>query len=224
MRMARDRHIYVRLAVAMALLNAVASGFLKGQDSPQPTSMQNGASSGRANGDESLNVVGKWKHFAEETFSPFTVVAGAFNAGVSHVTNSDPRYGKDSEAYVQRFGASVADIASQNFFGDFVCAAAFHEDPRYVRKGPQHGLWTRVEYAVSRAVIIRKDSGGDTFNWSNVIGTAMSAGLSNAYYPSPSRTGGAMALHFGTSIAGAGLANLLPEFWPDFRQWLKRHF
>jgi hypothetical protein len=33
-----------------------------------------------------------------------------------------------------------------------------------------------------------------------------------------------MAIRFGTSIAGAGFANLLPEFWPDFRQWMKRRF
>jgi hypothetical protein len=81
-----------------------------------------------------------------------------------------------------------------------------------------------VGYAISRSVIIRKDGGGNTFNWSNVVGTAASAGLSNAYYPSPSRTSGAMAIRFGTSIAGAGFANLLPEFWPDFRQWMKRRF
>jgi len=60
-----------------------------------------------------------------------------------------------------------------------------------------------------------------SFNWSNVLGTAMSAGLSKAYYPPPSRTGGAMILHFTTSVAGAGLANLAPEFWPDFKQKIR---
>ena len=77
---------------------------------------------------------------------------------------------------MQRFGASVTDIASQNFFGDFVLASAFHEDPRYVRKGPTYGLWPRVGYAVSRSIIIRTHVGGTSFNWSNVLGTAMSAG------------------------------------------------
>jgi hypothetical protein len=52
----------------------------------------------------------------------------------------------------------------------------------------------------------------------------MSAGLSNAYYPPPSRTGGAMIIHFASSVAGAGFANLAPEFWPDFkRKVFKRH-
>ncbi len=166
----------------------------------------------------------KWQNFVDETVSPITLGGGVFNAGFSHLTNSDPRYGRDSGAFAERFGASVADIVSQNFFGDFLLASAFHEDPRYMRKGPPSGVWSRAVYAVSRAVIIRSDAGGNTFNWSNVLGTAMSAGLSNAYYPSPSRTSGAMILRFVTSVAGAGFANLAPEFWPDFkRKVLKLH-
>jgi hypothetical protein len=167
----------------------------------------------------------KWKHFVDETVSPMTLGAGVFNAGFSQLTRSDPRYGSDREAFAQRFGASVADVGTQNFFGDFLLASALHEDPRYIRRGAQYGgTWARVGYAISRAVIIRRDVGGNTFNWSNVLGTAMSAGLSNAYYPPPSRTGGATIIHFVTSVAGAGLANLAPEFWPDFKQKvLKRH-
>src|SRR5260370_542290 len=68
-----------------------------------------------------------------------------------------------------------------------------------------------------------REVGEGTFNWSNVVGTAMSAGLSNAYYPPASRTAGAALSNWGTSVAGSGLANLLPEFLPDFKRWLKRH-
>ncbi len=81
----------------------------------------------------------------------------------------------------------------------------------------------RALYAVSRAFITRADAGGSTYNWSNLTGTAMSAGFSNLYYPSASRNGGAIAIHFGTSLIGGGLANLYPEFWPGFRQMLARH-
>ncbi len=172
-----------------------------------------------------LSTAGKWKNFVDETVSPITIGAGIFNGGFSHVTQSDPRYGNDSGAFAERFGASVADIATQNFFGDFLLASAFHEDPRYVRRGPQYGgIWSRAIYAISRAVLIPRDTDGTTFNWSNVLGTAMSVGLSNAYYPSPSRTSGAMAIHWATSVAGGGFANLAPEFWPDFKQKVfKRH-
>jgi len=170
-----------------------------------------------------LTVRQKWRNFTDETVTPLALGAGAFNAAFSQATNSDPRYGVGSIALAQRFGASMGDLASQNFFGDFMLASAFHEDPRYFRLGSEHGFWARFGYAVSRSVVIHKDSGPDTFNWSNVLGTAMSTGLSNAYYPPPSRTSGAMLLHFGTGVAGAGFANLLPEFLPDFTHWLERH-
>jgi hypothetical protein len=159
-----------------------------------------------------------------ETVNPLTLGGGVFNAGLSHLTNSDPRYGTDSAAFAQRFGASAADITTQNFFGDCLLASAFHEDPRYVRNSAPYGKFSRFEYAVSRALVIRSDAGGSSFNWSNVLGTAVSAGLSNAYYPPPSRTGGAITIHFATSVAGAGSANLAPEFWPDFKKKVfKRH-
>jgi len=166
----------------------------------------------------------KWNNFVHETASPLTLGGGAFNATFSQLTKTDPQYGVGGAAYAERFGASLADIASQNFFGDFVVASVLHEDPRYVRKGPGHGFWSRVGYAISRAVVIRKDNGSETFNFDNVLGSAASTGFSNIYYPPASRTGKAMAMHFGSDVADNGFVNLAPEFWPDFRdKVLRRH-
>jgi len=171
------------------------------------------------------SVSEKWAYFDKETIAPFTLGAGAFNAAVSQFTRSAPLYGRHwwPAAYPKRFGASVGDIVSQNFWGDFVLASAFHEDTRYRREGESHGLGARVGYAISRSLITRLDSGGATFNWANVVGTAMGAGLSNAYYPQRSRTVSVTLTNWGTSVAGSGLANLMPEFLPDFKRWMKRH-
>lgn len=170
------------------------------------------------------SVSEKWDMFATETFAPLTLGAGAFNAAVSQLSNSTPLYGHEFwPAYPERFGSAVGDIVSQNFFGDFLLASAFHEDTRYIRRGPGHKLWSRVGYAISRCVITHTDSGDVTFNASNVLGTAMSAALSNAYYPPASRTTSAATINWATSIAGSGFAHLLPEFWPDFHGWVKRH-
>lgn len=165
----------------------------------------------------------KWDNFWAETWTPFTAFAGAFNAGVSQMTRSTPLYGRHPwpYAYPKRFGASMGDIISQNFFADFLLASALHEDTRYVRRGEPHKTWPRIGYAISRAVIARNDSGEPTFNWANVLGTAMSAGLSNAYYPPASRTTKAAATNWGTSVAGTGLVNLMPEFLPDVKRWVK---
>lgn len=174
-------------------------------------------------GGDPSSVAGKWKNFVGETVDPLTMVGAAFNAAISQAGDADPRYGQGWGPYAQRFGASYADTASQNFFGDFLLASALHEDPRYHRLGSGHSIWHRAFYAISRSVIIRRDSGGDTFNWSNVIGTAMSTGLSNAYYPAASRTSDAMTIHFTTSVVGTGFVNLAFEFWPDFRKRLLHH-
>lgn len=165
----------------------------------------------------------KWDFFVHETFTPFTAGAGAFNATISQITRSTPLYGKHPwpTAYPKRFGASVGDIVSQNFFGDFLLASAFHEDTRYVRRGASHGRWERIGYAISRSIVTRTDAGEQTFNYSNVLGTAMSAGLSNVYYPPASRKLSAALTNWGTSVAGSGLANLMPEFLPDVKAWMK---
>jgi hypothetical protein len=171
------------------------------------------------------SVAEKWNLFETETVASFTLDAGAFNAAVSQVTRSAPLYGRHPwpTAYPERFGASIGDIVSQNFFGDFLLASAFHEDTRYRRRGSSHRLWPRIGYAITRSIVTQTDSGEEGFNWANVLGTGMSAALSNAYYPPASRTARASATNWGTSIAGSGLANVVPEFWPDFRRWIKKH-
>jgi hypothetical protein len=169
-------------------------------------------------------VRGYWTLYLHETFSPISAAGTIFNATFSQSTKSDPRYGTSASAFGQRIGAAGADIATQNFFGDFLVASALREDPRYVRRGEGYSFWYRFGYAVSRAVVIRTASGGSSFNWDNFLGSAMSAGFSNLYYPSASRTSGAMLVHFGTALADTGFVNLAPEFWPDFRRKvLHRH-
>ena len=168
----------------------------------------------------------KWNFFVSETVTPLTLVAASLDATVSQLTRSAPLYGKHfwkHGAFPKRLGATVGDDVSQNFFADFLLASALHEDTRYIRKGPGTGVWPRIGYAISRAVITRTDAGATTFNFANVTGCAMSAGLSNAYYPPVSRTISDSLTNWGTNVAGAGLTNLAPEFGPDVGRWFKRH-
>lgn len=168
----------------------------------------------------------KWNFFMTENWSPTTLAGAGLGATVSQMTRSAPLYGKHfwrREAFLKRLGATLGDNTSENFFSDFLLASALHEDTRYIRKGDAGGIWARTRYAISRAVITRTDSGDPTFNWANVGGCAMSAGLSNAYYPAISRTPSVAAVNWGTNIASSGLSNLAPEFGPDVGRWMKRH-
>jgi len=169
-----------------------------------------------------VTVEQKWQFFVAETFTPLTAIASAATGGESQITNTDPKYGVGHVALEKRFGAATADNVTQNFFSDFVMASVLHEDTKYRRRGERYGFWSRVGYAVSRAVVTRTNSGGTTVNWSNFTGTALSVGLSNAYYPVRSRNLNATLINWGTSSASAGFGNLFPEFVPDFKRWLKR--
>lgn len=167
---------------------------------------------------QALTVKEKFGLFAKETLDPFVPMEAAIGAVFSQTDNDDPKYGQGPGPYAQRFGAACADIASQNFFSDAVMASLLREDPRYFRMGPEFGFWRRVGHALNRTVITRTDAGKDTFNYAGIIGMGMGIALSNAYYPPASVNGTEMGKRFGTSLASAGLLNILPEFWPDIRQ------
>lgn len=169
-----------------------------------------------------VTVQQKWQFFLQETFTPFTIVASAATAGESQITNTDPKYGVSSLAFAKRLGAATVDNVTQNFFSDFAMASLLHEDTKYRRRGEQYGFWSRVGYAISRAVVAHTDTGGNTVNLANFTGTALSVGLSNAYYPMRSRNVNATALNWAGSTAGVGFGNLAPEFLPDFKRLLKR--
>lgn len=165
----------------------------------------------------------KFKLFVRETVDPFTFASAFMGAGLSQLGNNDPKYGNGMVSYSQRVGAAFADMATQNFFSDAVLATLFHQDPRYYRMGPGHSVFRRGVYAMSRLIITRQDSGRRAFNISGVLGMGMGIALSNAYYPSSSIGPTVEGWRFTTSVTGASLGNLLPEFWPDVKQKLFHH-
>lgn len=169
-----------------------------------------------------LSVRDKWRLFVKETLDPYTFVSSAAGAALSQWHNGDPKYGQGIKPYFQRFGAAQADVTTQNFFSDAVLASLLHEDPRYFREGPGHSILHRIGYATSRAVVIRKDSGGRSFNFSGILGMGLGIVLSNSYYPPASVNANEMGERTATSLSAAALGNLLPEFWPDVKNKLDR--
>jgi hypothetical protein len=80
-----------------------------------------------------------------------------------------------------------------------------------------------VAYALSRAVITRRDSGKDSFNFSGILGMEMGIALSNAYYPPKSVSASEVGYRTFTSLTATALGNLLPEFWPDIKAKFARY-
>lgn len=144
-----------------------------------------------------------------------------FLAGISQAENSEPGYGQGAEGYGKRYGAAWADGTIENFWTGAIFPSLLRQDPRYFQKG-RGGFWHRTGYAVSRIVVIRSDSGSNQFNFSEVFGSAISAGISTySYHPHEDKTLRNTASVWGTQISYDALSFFVKEFWPDIRRKLR---
>src|SRR5262249_8699835 len=116
--------------------------------------------------------------------------------------------------------AIVATDATGEFFGTFLFPSLLHTDPRYFRMGRGHPFLHRVGYAVTRTLITRKDSGGDTINAANWLSSFASSAISNTYYPDCHRGFGPPLKPTTINIGFDSLNDLFREFWPDIAQRL----
>jgi len=135
--------------------------------------------------------------------------------------NSDPELGHGIAGYGRYYWRTFTDGVSGTFFTEAIVPAITHEDPRYYTMG-QGGFFRRTAYAISRGVVTKTDSGGTSFNFSEVVGNGLEAGLSNAYYPPQERGLSQTALNFGTQMESAVLNHIFQEFWPDIRKKILR--
>jgi hypothetical protein len=164
----------------------------------------------------------KWNLGWREAADPFNIGSAAMTAAFSQHDNQTPKYGEGWPNYGRRFAAAMADSGTQSLFSAGVFATLLHQDPRYFRKGPGAGVLPRAWYSMTRLFICRNDAGNATFNGSNLLGIVAGIAVSNAYYPSASRSGSVMAGRIETSLFGGLTGNLLSEFWPDVQRKLLR--
>jgi hypothetical protein len=149
-----------------------------------------------------------------EVARPFTLLPALYSASYEQLFNTDPKYGKDSGAFGEKFGASMLRSASVRVFSDGIFAGVMHQDPRYYRIA--HGSFIRRTLLSTRQALIRRgDDGEDQFNYSGIAGRAVAAALVVTYYPEPSVTARVVSLTFLTSIATDAGGNLVLEFLPD---------
>lgn len=142
-------------------------------------------------------------------------------AGQAMLLNSDPELGRGIKGYGRYYWRTFTDGVSGTFFTEAILPTIMHEDPRYYTMG-QGGFFHRMGYAISRTFVTKTDSGGTSFNWSEVAGNGLEAGLSNAYYPPQERGLNQTAVNWGTQMESAVLNHIFQEFWPDIRKNLFR--
>lgn len=169
--------------------------------------------------EEMLTPGAKFVLASKDTIDPFTFVLAGFYAGIAQWQNDYRSWKQGGLGFGKRLGAAYADQAVGNYFTEAIVPVLLHQDPRYFRKGTGTG-WSRLRYALTRTVITRTDAGKTQFNYSEVVGNAMAAGISNLYYPANERTVGETGEKLGIQVGSDSAFNILLEFWPDMRRVL----
>lgn len=169
---------------------------------------------------KTLPPLSSGQKFKLATASVFDWTAYPFNgvlAAISQAKNDPSSWGQGWGAYGKRYGASFADNSIGTYMTTAIFPSLFHEDPRYYHLG-KGSFSHRAYYAMNRLFVCRTDAGSSSFNYSESVGNAAAAAISNIYHPAQDRTASRNATTFGFLILYDGLANELKEFWPDIRR------
>jgi hypothetical protein len=176
----------------------------------------------------------KFKVVARSSFDYVQYPWYGFLAGISQAENSEPGFGQGSAGYGKRFASALADGTIENFMVGAVLPSLLHQDPRFFQSG--EGSFThRAGYAVSRTFVTRTDSGNAQFNYSEIVGSALSAAIStNTYHPKSAiiatksgprfygsdRTLTNTASVWGSQLGYDTITIVVKEFWPDIHRKL----
>jgi hypothetical protein len=156
----------------------------------------------------------KFKTATEDSFDYSSIFIPLAVAGYDYGRNSTPEFGKGGVGYGRYLWHSAVDQTVENYMVEFFVPVATHEDTRYYSLA-RGGFLKRAGYSLSRAVVTRTDSGGRSFNFSEVLGAGAAAGISNLYYPSAERTFSNTGTQWATSVGIDALSFMVKEFSPD---------
>jgi hypothetical protein len=180
----------------------------------------------------------KFKVVARGSFDKIEFPWYGVLAGISQAENSEPGYGQGWEGYGKRYASAFADGTIENFMVAAVFPSLLHQDPRFFQTS-EGSFGHRAGYAVSRIFITRTDSGRSQFNYSEIIGSALSAAIStNTYHPrafittrydpttnmltyihnASDRTLPNTLSVWGTQVCYDTITIVIKEFWPDVRR------
>ena len=158
-------------------------------------------------------------YFMHSTYSPRTFANAAIDEAADRAKGNhlNREYETGFRGVGQRYGINLATNETDVFFQRFLFPTVLKQDPRYFRN-PDLPFFHRALYAMSRVLITRTDSGGQTFNSSRILSIAASRAVADLYVPGE-RQGMhpiASCVSF-TLLRDAGM-NLAHEFWPDVRR------
>jgi hypothetical protein len=162
-------------------------------------------------------VKDKFTSATEDSFDYSSIFIPAAIALYNMGERTTPEFHQGAAGYARYFWHSAVDQTSENYMVEFIFPTVTHEDSRYYTLG-RGGFFKRTGYALSRAVVTRSNSGASVFNISEVFGAGASAGISNLYYPSASRSVGNTMSEWVEDVGIDAASFWFREFWPDINR------
>jgi hypothetical protein len=150
----------------------------------------------------------------QNSFDYSSFVFVSVTSALAEWTVAHPQLGQGLPGYGRYYWRGFLDKTDGNYLVIFALPTVFHQDERYYAMG-KGTILRRGLYAGSRIVITPDYHGHNSFNISELLGRGMAQGVSVLYYPSGSRTPGALATKFVYAIGRDALTNTFREFWPD---------
>jgi hypothetical protein len=133
---------------------------------------------------------------------------------IAEASDAHPQLGKGVGGFGRYYWRGYVDKTDGNYWVIFLLPSIFHQDERYYALG-QGGAWKRLTYSASRILITPSYHEHNSFNASEIFGRGIAQAISLSYYPSQTRTAGALAQKYGWAIGRDALTNVFREFWPD---------
>ena len=208
------------------------------QAHPQPTSAsspaQKAGATSSASADQSstvgdpatsgpLNVKGKLRYFAVESFRPGIYPVAAFYDGLTMANPPKaypPEWRQGFPAFARNYGDFMVSWTSLQG-GKFVAASILHEDPRYFISTNKN-FFARVANAVRYAVIDRSDSGHPRLAVANLSGALAGGFVGNAYLPDPYANASRGFRRSAIGLTGFVTSNLADEFHPEIHRLARK--
>jgi hypothetical protein len=150
----------------------------------------------------------------QNSFDYSSFIFVGVTSALAEWTDAHPQLGEGMAGFGRYYWRGFVDKTDGNYLVIFALPTLLHQDERYYAMG-KGGLWKRTFYAASRIAVTPNYDGHNSFNVSELLGRGVAQGVSLAYYPSGTRTVGAVASKYGYAIGRDALTNVFREFWPD---------
>jgi hypothetical protein len=154
--------------------------------------------------------------------NPLGYGKAAFSAGIDQWKDKPEEWEQGASGYGKRFANIVGQYSIQRAT-TYGLSSLLHEDNRYFNSGKK-GFWPRTGYALSSAVLARRDDGTRSISISQLGGVAAGAFVARLWLPPSQQSVEDGAVSFAITMANNLAFSVAKEFLPDLgRAIAKKH-